>query len=166
VTGQGEDEFVATDAGAHLRGRATYNTAPEVSLRRALHARGVRFRLNTTLGHSACRPDLTLPRSMIAIFVDGCFWHSCPQHGAKSFTGPNAERWSRKMQRNRDRDRKQTAELAEAGWLVIRVWECEIKTKLASVVESVLSAKRARDLQFPSTRRSSTTPVMGTNRSR
>lgn len=77
--------WVPTSAGAHLRGRRTEDTAPELILRRAVHALGFRFRLRRRL--AGCRPDFVMPRHRVAVFVDGCFWHNCPQHGPKEFRG-------------------------------------------------------------------------------
>jgi len=61
------------------------------------------------------------------VFVDGCWWHSCPVHGRKTpFTGPNAELWEAKMARVRQRDAEATATAQRLGWTVLRLWECEI----------------------------------------
>lgn len=79
-------EWTATRDGAHLRGRLSSNTSPELALRRAVHRLGLRFRLHTPV--AGCRPDFVLPGSQVAVFVDGCFWHSCPLHGATAFKGP------------------------------------------------------------------------------
>lgn len=114
-----------TAAGAHLRGRATRNTGPEVQLRKALHAQGLRYRLGRRVGRF--RPDIVFPRSRVAVFVDGCFWHGCPLHGAAEFHGPNAERWRAKLTANRERDRRAVEELAELNWRVVRIWECDVK---------------------------------------
>ncbi|MFB9238137.1 very short patch repair endonuclease [Plantactinospora siamensis] len=125
---QGSDRggWIATVEGAHLRGRPTRDTAPEVALRRAVHALGLRFRLGRTLVNRY-RPDLVFPGPRVAVFVDGCFWHGCPQHGPTRFRGPNAERWTGKIAANRARDRRVDVELRAAGWRVVRVWECEIR---------------------------------------
>ena len=119
--------WVSTPEGKHLAGRKKKDTAPEIALRKALHAQGARFRLHRQLARG-CTPDIVMPGRRLAIFVDGCFWHGCPEHGRKtSFTGPNAALWVEKMQRNAERDRRSTA-LAEAhGWLVVRLWECAVE---------------------------------------
>ncbi|MEU5903777.1 very short patch repair endonuclease [Micromonospora sp. NPDC047467] len=122
----GSRDWVATAQGSHLRGRRTRNTAPEMALRRAVHALGLRFRLGRTL-FNRCRPDLVFPGPRVAVFVNGCFWHGCPQHGPSRFRGPNAERWRTKIATNRARDQRVDNELIEAGWRVVRVWECEVR---------------------------------------
>ena len=119
--------WVPTEAGRHLRGRRRIHTQPEIDLRRALHALVARFRLHRAISRG-CTPDLVLPRHRIAVFVDGDYWHSCPVHGRQvPFSGPNAELWKHKMQRNRQRDARSTALAEAAGWVVfLGVWECSI----------------------------------------
>jgi DNA mismatch endonuclease, patch repair protein len=119
-------KWIGTTEGAHLRGRRTKNTRPEIELRRAVHALGLRFRLHAPVVPK-CTPDFILPRFKVAVFVDGCYWHGCPDHSPVVFKGPNAEKWRRKIDTNRDRDRRNNQLLAEAGWDVVRVWECEIR---------------------------------------
>lgn len=129
-----------TDAGAHLAGRVRANTTPEVALRKALHAVGFRFRLHPRLA-KGCTPDFVLPRHRVAVFVDGCYWHSCPQHGRQTpWTGPNAALWALKMERNRERDQRSTRLAQELGWTVVRIWEHEINNDVASAVERVGTA--------------------------
>ena len=77
------ERWVSTDGGRHLAGRKKNDTAPEIVLRKALHAQGVRFRLHRQLA-KGCTPDIVLPGRRIAVFVDGCFWHGCPKHGRKT----------------------------------------------------------------------------------
>ena len=133
------EQWISTQAGNHLRGRTKTSTEPELLLRRALHARGARFRLHRQLA-PGCTPDLVLPGRNIAVFVDGDFWHGCPVHGRKSpFTGPNASLWERKMQRNRERDERSTLLAQEAGWTVIRLWECLIRSDPDAAAQSLLT---------------------------
>ena len=127
-----------TVAGAHLRGRPVANTAPEMMLRSALHATGLRYRLRRRIGRF--RPDLVFPRARVAVFVDGCFWHDCPIHGAAEFRGPNAEKWRDKLAANKARDRQAVEELEALRWHVIRIWECETRTNLERAVERVHKA--------------------------
>lgn len=123
-----------------MQGNRSRDTSPELALRSALHARGLRFRV-------AARPvpelrrtaDLVFPRARLAVFVDGCYWHGCPVHHKTPMT--NREYWSEKISRNRARDRDTDARLAEAGWSVLRFWEHE---PLESCVERVTAAIAAR----------------------
>ena len=113
-------EWVPTEKGAHLRGRVRRSTRPELELRRAVHALGLRFRLHRRVAQ--CTPDFVLPRWNVAVFVDGCFWQGCPDHSPAEFKGPNAESWQQKICTNHSRDRRNDDLLTAAGWTVIRVW--------------------------------------------
>lgn len=100
------------------------DTGPEVDLRRLLHARGLRYRVAWPIpGLRRRTVDIAFTRRRVAVFVDGCFWHSCPEHG----TAPHANSawWRDKLATNRERDRATDAHLASLGWTVIRVWEHE-----------------------------------------
>jgi DNA mismatch endonuclease (patch repair protein) len=110
------------------------DTRPELQLRRALWAAGLRYRLKSSLPGS---PDIVIHRASLAIFVDGCFWHACPEHYRVPATNPTY--WRNKRVRNEDRDRRADQELHERGWRVLRVWEHEVKGELASVVDRILS---------------------------
>jgi DNA mismatch endonuclease (patch repair protein) len=132
------EKWVSTESGRHLSGRAKVNTAPEVDLRRALHAAGGRFRLHRRIA-KGCTPDIVMPGRHVAIFVDGCFWHGCPVHGRKApWTGPNAALWEQKMRRNAERDRRSTQIAEEQGWTVLRIWECEVRADPRRVAEQIL----------------------------
>ncbi len=134
-------EWVSTPAGRHLRGRVTANTAPEVALRKALHALGARFRLHAKLG-PGCTADIVLPKRGIAVFVDGDFWHSCPVHGRqKPFAGPNAALWAAKIERTRERDRRSIQVAENGGWTVVRVWECVVTSDATAAARAVLDGK-------------------------
>src|SRR5574341_1368081 len=98
------------------------DTAPEKALRTALHSRGLRFRLDERpISRLNRKADIVFRSAKVAIFVDGCFWHGCPIHGTQAKA--NAEFWSQKISRNRERDMDTTRCLRAAGWKVIRVWE-------------------------------------------
>lgn len=130
--------WTSTSRGRHLGGRRKINTGPEVALRRAIHARGGRFRLHRQLARG-CTPDFVLPGRRIAVFVDGCYWHSCPIHGRrKPFSGPNADLWEEKMRRNRERDERSTAIAEGLGWTVHRVWEHEVEEDSDGVATRIL----------------------------
>jgi DNA mismatch endonuclease, patch repair protein len=114
------------------------DTAPELALRSALHRLGYRYRLHrrpvSTLRRTA---DVLFSRAHVAVFVDGCFWHGCPEHGSRM---PHANQWywPDKIARNRDRDADTNARLAEAGWTVVRVWEHEpVDVAVARVVAAL-----------------------------
>lgn len=137
---------MSTVAGRHLSGRRKENTAPEVALRKALHAAGARFRLHRTLA-KGCTPDIVLPSRHLAVFVDGCFWHGCPQHGRKTrWTGPNAELWLAKMRRNHERDEYSTQMAVALGWTVARVWECSVREDPKLCAAGVLKLTEARTI--------------------
>lgn len=134
--------WVATDRSAHLRGRRSRDTEPELLLRRALHAAGARFRLHRRLA-PGCRPDLLLPRHRLAVFVDGDFWHGCPEHGPRAFSGPNAQLWRDKLERNRQRDDQATRLAHGQDWTVVRLWECQVRADPAAAARLVLTRSRA-----------------------
>jgi DNA mismatch endonuclease (patch repair protein) len=112
-------------ATAVMRGNRRKNTRPERVLRSELHALGLRFRVDhmiDTGGHRV-RADIAFTRPRVAVFVDGCFWHGCPEHGNQPRV--NTGYWGPKLRRNFNRDRRNDRELAAAGWTVLRVWEHE-----------------------------------------
>lgn len=112
------------------------DTTVELSLRRALHARGLRFRKTANLPG---RPDIVFLGKRVAIFVDGCFWHCCPDHYQKPLN--NADYWTSKVQRNATRDAGADAALHALGWTVLRIWEHDVERNLAQVtarIEAVL----------------------------
>ncbi|GGB90018.1 DNA mismatch repair protein Vsr [Knoellia flava TL1] len=132
------ERWVSTRAGSHLAGRRKESTAPEVLLRKAVHAAGGRFRLHPRIA-KGCTPDFVLPRRNVAVFVDGCFWHGCPEHGRKTpWSGPNAELWAEKMRRNAERDERASRLARECGWTVLRIWECEVRDDPLGVARRVL----------------------------
>lgn len=111
-----------------------------MALRKALHAAGARFRLHRQLA-KGCTPDIVLPGRRVAVFVDGCFWHGCPEHGRKApWTGPNAALWAEKMRRNAERDRSSTRLAQQQGWIVLRFWECSVLSDPLTCAHHVLSA--------------------------
>ena len=105
------------------------DTRPELLLRSAMHSLGLRFRVAVKLPG---RPDVVFTRAKIAVFVDGCFWHACPEHGVMPRN--NREWWQQKLNRNVARDREKDAELQALGWEVIHVWEHEDPVQAASLV--------------------------------
>jgi DNA mismatch endonuclease (patch repair protein) len=118
-----------------------HDTSPEMRLRKALWSAGLRFRLRKA-GLSV-RPDLVLgSHPEIAVFIDGCFWHGCPEH----YVPPRSaiDFWSRKLGTNVERDRRQTLMLEAEGWTVLRFWECEVVESLGRCVAGVKRALRGR----------------------
>jgi DNA mismatch endonuclease (patch repair protein) len=104
-----------------MAAQRTRDTKPETAIRSALHRRGVRFRLHK--GELPGRPDVALVRIHVAVFVDGCFWHSCPEHG--TYPKANADWWRVKLEKTVIRDRRIDAELRGLGWEPVHVWEHE-----------------------------------------
>ena len=120
------------------------DTAPEVALRSVLHRRGLRFRKHLApLKGLRCRADLVFPRAKVAVFVDGCFWHQCPEHAA--FPKANADWLRMKLAQNFNRDRRNDAALAATGWMVIRVWEHEDVDGAADRIVEALTMRPPRD---------------------
>ncbi len=108
---------------ASMLGNRRTDTKPEKALRSALHAEGLRFRKDyrLDLDQVRTRPDIVFTRIKLAVYVDGCYWHSCPEHGTTPTR--NADYWIPKLARNVQRDREHDAALENAGWAVARVWE-------------------------------------------
>jgi DNA mismatch endonuclease (patch repair protein) len=118
------------------------DTKAELLVRSAVHRRGLRYRIDRSpLPGMRRRADLVFPSSRVAVFVDGCFWHGCPEHG----TMPKNNRawWEEKLAGNQRRDRDTDIRLQEAGWTVVRAWEHEDPEDVAQrVVRAVRSAVR------------------------
>ncbi|MBS1888245.1 MAG: very short patch repair endonuclease [Actinobacteria bacterium] len=113
------------------------DTAPELELRSELHRRGLRYRVDRRpMKGVPSRADLVFGPAKVAVYVDGCFWHSCPEHG----TMPRANEafWQDKLARNRERDATVNDLLAVAGWTVVRVWEHEGIADAADRVEAAV----------------------------
>ena len=121
------------------------DTSCEVRLRRALHHRGLRYSLRSKLPGG---PDIVFVSAKVAVFVDGCFWHGCPEH-CRMPTG-NRAYWERKIGRNVERDRARTNELKKAGWRVVRVWEHEVSRSVercAARVDRIVRTRRQQVLR-------------------
>ena len=124
-----------------MQGNRSAETLPEVALRSALHRTGLRFRKNARPHPGIrCRADIVFPTERIAVFVDGCFWHRCPEHGTDPRT--NSRYWRAKLDRNVARDRRNDADLGAAGWIVLRVWEHEpVLEAVARITRTVLERR-------------------------
>ncbi len=115
----------------------TRDTGAEMALRRELHRRGLRFRVQVRTLPG--RPDIAFTRARIAVFVDGCFWHRCPVHG----TAPknNAEWWAAKLDANVARDARKDASLEELCWLAVHVWEHDDPVIAADAIEQLWQSR-------------------------
>lgn len=136
-----------TDAAASATGRANprSDTKPEVALRSALHRHGLRFRKDypiRTGGGRPIRADIAFMKVRLAVFVDGCFWHGCPEHGVTPIA--NADYWVPKLARNAERDRESANRLREAGWEVLRIWEHVPTPDAVALVVQALYRARVR----------------------
>ena len=108
------------------------DTRPEISVRRLLHSRGLRYRVDVAPAGSRNRADIVFTRCRIAVFIDGCFWHRCPVHG--TMPKSNAEYWKAKLDGNAKRDSRVTTELTSSGWTVLRFWEHEHPVSVADAI--------------------------------
>lgn len=131
---------------------ARRDTAPELALRRELHARGLRYRLQVKVpGNNRRTIDIAFTRARLAVYVDGCFWHGCPQHHHRPKTNP--EWWDWKIAGNQARDRSTDDELRTAGWDVIRCWEHEPPAEAAERIQvryRGLLEQLSREVRTPS----------------
>jgi DNA mismatch endonuclease (patch repair protein) len=124
------------------RGNKRRDTKPELRLGSALHARGLRYRrdLPVTAGDVRVRPDFVFTHARVAVFMDGCFWHGCPEHGQTPKA--NAAYWRPKLDRNRARDRLVTKSLEHDGWTILRVWEHEPVEEAAEQIAAAVERAR------------------------
>lgn len=128
-----------------MRANRGRDTGPEVALRSALHARGLRFRKNMRLDLAEgrrVRPDIVFSGLRLAIFVDGCFWHGCREH--RSLPTANASFWRDKIDGTAQRDQQQVAWLQEAGWTVIRVWEHDVPDTAVQLISALVHELQSR----------------------
>ena len=121
-----------------MRSNRRRDTKPELLIRSLLHARGWRFRVDLPLrlGGARVRPDIVFTRRKLAVFIDGCFWHCCPEHGHPPKS--HREYWGAKLARNVQRDARNNHILAEAGWTVLRLWEHVPVDVATAEIEAVL----------------------------
>jgi DNA mismatch endonuclease, patch repair protein len=113
------------------------DTAPELELRSELHRRGLRYRVDKRpLKGIPSRADLVFGPAKVAVYVDGCFWHSCPEHG--TMPRSNEAFWQDKLGRNQERDAAVNEALAGEGWTVVRIWEHEEIEAAADRVEAAV----------------------------
>lgn len=135
---------------------AKRDTGPELALRRELHRRGLRYRVDVAplADQPRRRADVVFRSARVAVYVDGCFWHCCPDHGTRPTT--NATWWTQKINRNRERDRDTDRRLIAAGWLPVRVWEHDdpesAAAALAELVRGQGSGQLAAGSRFSASR--------------
>src|SRR5947209_20470185 len=121
--------------------QARGDTAPEMALRRLLHARGKRYRVGWPVpGMPRRKIDIAFTRAHVAVNVHGCFWHGCPEHA--TWPAANAPWWKHKIETNRARDADTRAHLERLGWTVVEVWEHESAEAALRRVLAVLAAER------------------------
>ena len=127
---------------ANMRAIRSRDTGPELAVRRLLHARGLRFRVAyRPLAGLQRTADIVFTRRRVAVFIDGCYWHGCPDH----YRAPrvNTDYWGPKIARNRVRDAETNVRLSAAGWTVLRYWEHEEPSRVAEEVEAVVGPMRS-----------------------
>lgn len=127
---------------AAMKGNRRSDTKPEVLIRSELHRAGYRFRKDLRIeieGEARSpRPDIIFTKKKLAVFIDGCYWHYCPEHGR--LPKHNTAYWRAKFRRNRERDQQDKNALADAGWTVLRIWEHEPVPRAVEAIKEVLEA--------------------------
>lgn len=119
------------------------DTRPELAVRSLLHARGLRYRTNFRPEPKLRRTaDIVFTRRQVAVFIDGCYWHGCPEHFARPKT--NVSYWIPKIERNRERDRETNEMLIAAGWTVLRFWEHENASEVADQISLAVAEAAQR----------------------
>lgn len=126
-----------------MRGNIGQDTRPEVAVRSELHRAGLRFRKHVRPVRALrCVADAVFPTERVALFVDGCFWHGCPEHGHTPRR--NSSYWRAKLDKNIVRDQRNDVLLAQAGWLVVRAWEHDEPTEVARRVALAVTERQSR----------------------
>lgn len=130
-----------------MRGNRRKDTKPELAVRRALWAAGLRgYRVDYK--NLPGRPDIVFNKQKVAIFIHGCFWHRCPTCTRNLTPTANAARWAEKFRRNQERDQRHQAELRDLGYRVLVIWECQVKADSALVCEEIRVRLGARDEHY------------------
>ena len=125
-----------------MRGNRNRDTRPELRVRSLVHAAGLRYRVNARpLPDQRLTADLVFTRARVAVYIDGCFWHGCPEHGREAFNH-NANYWPTKIASNMARDLDTNARLRAAGWTVLRFWEHQEADVVAHAIIDVIMADR------------------------
>jgi DNA mismatch endonuclease (patch repair protein) len=125
-----------------MRKVARKDTAPELALRRKLHLLGMRYYVHRRpLPGLRRQADVVFPRAKVAVFVDGCFWHGCPDHAGR-LEKTNGWYWPAKIQGNKDRDADTNSRLEEAGWVAVRIWEHDSLETAALRIANLVRSRR------------------------
>ena len=139
----GESWASTLAARAVMRGNRGRDTRPELAVRRILHRHGLRYRVHLRVPEVPRRSiDIAFPRQRVAVFVDGCFWHGCPEHYRPATT--HREFWASKIADNQSRDKDTTRRLEVAGWRVLRFWEHDDPLVVATAVEAQIRGSLRR----------------------
>jgi DNA mismatch endonuclease (patch repair protein) len=149
LTSAAENSWASSPAvRAVMRANKGRDTRPELAVRSAVHALGLRYRVGVRpLPGIRRTADIVFPRVKVAAFVDGCFWHGCPEHHRPARR--NAEFWTTKIEGNVARDTDTDARLHAAGWTVVRIWEHEPPDEAASKINDAVQAKRMLTDKLP-----------------
>lgn len=125
-----------------MQDQRSRDTAAELAVRRLVHAAGLRYRVDRApLPGLRRRADLVFGPARLAVFIDGCFWHGCPEHGNRPRT--NQQWWAAKLDRNRQRDQDTDERLQAAGWQVLRLWEHEDPRQAAARIHDAVLHRRS-----------------------
>ncbi|MFB9474715.1 very short patch repair endonuclease [Nonomuraea salmonea] len=129
---------------ASMKANRSRDTRPELALRRAVHALGLRYRVaSRPLPELRRTADMVFTKAKVAIFMDGCFWHGCPEHHTSAVR--NSDYWAQKVARNRARDADTDQRLRRAGWVPIRIWEHEDPNAAALKIQALVRARRTQN---------------------
>lgn len=136
----------SAEVSARMSKQLSKDTGAELAVRRLLHAAGLRYRVEYPVpGMARRRIDVAFTRVKVAVLIDGCFWHGCPQHA--THPKANADWWRQKLDRNMARDRETTEHLIAEGWTVLRFWEHEAPGEVAVQVAATVERRRLEELR-------------------
>lgn len=131
-----------------MRSTKATGTGPELALRRAILAAGIRgYRVNYK--KLPGKPDIVFVGKRVAIFVNGCFWHGCPHCSSYRTPKTNSEFWKAKLEENQERDQRALFVLEQLGFTTLVVWECQIEKNLPRLVEEIHGLVQDRDSSIP-----------------
>ncbi len=126
---------------ARMSRQSSKDTNAELAVRRLLHAAGMRYRVEYPVpGMPRRRIDVAFTGVKVAVLIDGCFWHGCPQHATQPKS--NADWWRNKLERNMTRDRETTDHLTARGWTVLRFWEHVPPDEVARAIQTAVETER------------------------